>query len=86
MNRCDGSKGSFEQFLALDTALYKNLHLKKLFFFQIEVLTDNGAEESESSVSESTTRPPDFNQFDGLFENEEEAEEEGGEEQNDRED
>ena len=57
-----------------------------MFFFQIEVLTDDGDDEAESAVTESTTRPPDFNQFDGLFENDDEAEEEGGEEQYDRED
>ena len=57
-----------------------------MFFFQIEVLTDDGDEDGDSSVNESTTRPPDFNQFDGLFENEDDAEQEEGDEQYDRED
>ncbi|KAK2160555.1 hypothetical protein NP493_1636g00014 [Ridgeia piscesae] len=53
---------------------------------EIEVLTDDGDEDGDSSVNESTTRPPDFNQFDGLFENEDDAEQEEGDEQYDRED
>ncbi|KAI0235428.1 Metaxin-1 [Lamellibrachia satsuma] len=48
---------------------------------EIEILNDTEDKDNELSpgdLNESTTRPPDFSQFDGLFDDEDDAEGEGG--------